>query len=142
MDDNDLGEFDTVFLQLARRARPGHFEPNCDVSVDREGSALLVTVEIPGADMDQTRIGVDDQHLYITGRRIDPDRERRGAVLRKEIDYGEFSKKIRLPVAVAHELARASYRDGLLSIRIPLNELHVLPEDFSAIPIIVRRTVV
>jgi HSP20 family protein len=132
-------EFDAVFAEFARRARPGRFEPNVDVSLADEGRALLVTVEIAGADPAQLRVMVDERHLYILGRRPDYERAGRGTFLMKEIDYGEFGKRIHLPVTVAYEDATAFYRDGMLTIRLPVSQDLPLPRNRTEVRMTVKR---
>jgi len=61
-------------------------------------------------------------------------------MLRKEIQYGEFFKAIRLPLPVADVGATALYRDGLLTIRLPLAESKQLPIVRTTIRMTVRRT--
>ncbi len=57
--DEFFSEFDAMFVELAKRARTGRFEPNCDVYVNHDGSVLIVAVEIARrADTDDLRVGV------------------------------------------------------------------------------------
>ncbi len=137
--DDIFSEFDALFADLTRRSRPGGFEPNCDVAMSADGETIVVTVEIAGADPSDLRVGVEARHLLIAGRRADHDRPVRGTFLMKEIAYGAFVKKIRLPVAIAYEDASASYRDGLLTIRLPISELDATPTHRTEIQMTVRR---
>jgi HSP20 family protein len=137
--DEFLTEFDAVFAEFARRAKPGRFEPNVDVALSADERTLLVTVEIAGADPSQLRVMVEHRYLYILGRRPDNDRAARGSYLMKEIDYGEFAKRIHLPMPVAYEDATAIYRDGMLTIRLPVSSDVPLPYNRTEIRMIVKR---
>ncbi len=137
--DEFLTEFDAVFAEFARRAKPGRFEPNVDVALSSDERTLLVTVEVAGADPAQLRVMVEQRYLYIVGRRPDTDRGARGTFLMKEIDYGEFAKRIHLPVQVAYEDAAASYRDGMLTIRLPVSQDLPHPYNRTEIRMIVKR---
>ncbi len=133
-------DFDALFAELTRRSRSGSFEPNCDVVMSEDGEALVVTVELAGTDPAELRVGVEERHLLIAGRRTDHHRTTRGTFLMKEIAHGAFVKKIRLPVAIAYEHATAVYRDGLLTIRLPVSEVDAHPTIRTEIHMTVRRT--
>jgi HSP20 family protein len=121
MTDDFFAEFDAMFAELARKARPGGFEPNADVYLTADERTILVNVEIAGAEPSELRVMVEERRLYIIGRRYDRERAARGSVLMKEIEYGDFIKKIHLPVPVAYDDATASYCDGILTIRLPVS---------------------
>lgn len=137
--DEFFAEFDAMFVELAKRTRSGRFEPNCDVFMSDDESAVVVNVEIAGADPSDLRVGVEERHLFIVGRRSHRDRSRIGSVLMKEIEYGDFVKKLHLPVPVAYEDVTASYRDGMLTIRLPVSHGSHLPEHRTEIHMNVRR---
>jgi HSP20 family protein len=138
---DELAEFDQLFVELTGRARRGRFEPNIDVYIDDDGVSVIVDVEIAGADADNLRVGVDARHLYILGRRIERRRASRGTLLQKEIFYGEFAKKLHLPVAVRYEDATATYRDGILTIRLPIAPTRHIPTHRAEIRMHVTRTI-
>jgi HSP20 family protein len=137
--DEFCAEFDAMFVELAKRARTGRFEPNCDVHMSDDGDAVIVTVEIAGADPAELRVGVEERHMFIIGRRTKRDRSQLGSVFMKEIEYGDFVKKLHLPVPVAYTDANASYRDGMLTIHLPVSEGARLPEQRTEIRMTVRR---
>jgi HSP20 family protein len=140
MNDEFFAEFDAMFAEFARRARPGGFEPNADVYLTADGGTILVNVEIAGAEPAELRVMVEERRLYIMGRRFERDRAGHGSVLMKEIEYGDFVKKIHLPVAVAYDDAAASYRDGILTIRLPVSPGSLAPSRRTEIRMTVRRT--
>ncbi len=139
MNDEFFAEFDALFAGLARKAKPGGFEPNADMYLSADGRSLLVNVEIAGADPAELRVMVEERRLYILGRRIDRERAARGSVLMKEIAYGDFIKRFHLPVAVAYDDAVASYRDGILTIRLLVAEDSLLPPRRTEIRMTVKR---
>jgi len=140
MNDDFVTEFDALFAEQARRSRPGRFEPNADVFSSADGTSLIVNVEVAGAEPSELRVMVEERRLYILGRRFDQERVTCGSVLLKEIEYGEFAKKIHLPVAVGYDDAAASYRDGILTIRLPITEDAHQPAHRTEIRMTVRRT--
>ncbi len=137
--DDFFTEFDAIFVGLARRARTVRFEPNADVFVSDDGSLLVVKIEIAEADPAELRVGIEGRHLMILGRRSDRDRTGRGSVLMKEIEYGDFAKKINLPMAIEYHDASAAYQDGMLTIRLPIAEMSHVPSSRTEIRMTVRR---
>jgi HSP20 family protein len=135
--DDVSAEFDRLFADLARRARHGCFEPNSDMFVDRD--RIVVQLEVAGADAETLRIALDEQHLVILGRRIDRSGAT-GAIHQKEIQYGEFVKKLHLPVPVVDDAATAVYRDGILTITLPVAAHAQFPTGRTEVRMVVKRT--
>lgn len=139
MNEEFFAEFDALFAGIARKAKPGGFEPNADMYLSADGRSLLVNVEIAGADPTELRVMVEERRLFIIGRRIDRERAARGSVLMKEIAYGDFIKRFHLPMAVAYDDAAASYRDGILTIRLLVSEEAARPARRTEIRMTVKR---
>ena len=136
---------DEFYARIDRAFGPradGRFEPNTDVYVDEVGGRLVVHVELAGADGEELQVAVDDRCLYIAGRRADRSGNRAATLLQKEILYGEFFKKIRLPLPVDDAGATASYRDGILCIELPIAAHGRVPAGRTEIRMTVRRTLV
>jgi HSP20 family protein len=140
--DDVAADFDRIYQELSRRARHGRFEPNTDVYLSDDRATLIVTVEVAGADPAGLRVGLEERHLIILGVRHDRERSSRGSVLMKEIEYGQFLKRIHLPVAVTYEDAVAAYRDGMLVIRMPVAEPAYVPTSRTEVKITVQRITV
>lgn len=135
-DSDDLLEFDRL---SALRGPHGCFEPNADVLVDEADGAFVVSVELAGADAESLRVTIEDDHLIVTGKRS-RGVSRTASLLRKEIASGEFRKVIHLPLPVAAETASAIYRDGILSVRLPLAPTQKHPIIRTTIRMTVMRT--
>ncbi|HEY8298562.1 MAG TPA: Hsp20/alpha crystallin family protein [Candidatus Baltobacteraceae bacterium] len=140
--DDPRSEFERLFAELVRRPRGGRFEPNVDVVHDEAGGLLLVKIEIAGADAESLRIFVDERHLFISGRRAAAAHLRTGSFLQKEIEYGDFVKKIHLPIAVQYGDVTATYGDGMLTIALPIAEREYIPTTRTEIRLIVKRILV
>ncbi len=140
--DCDERECDRVFAEATRRPRGARWEPNTDVFVDEAHARVIVAVELAGADAENLRIGVDERHLFILGRRINRAHHTRGSFLQKEIEYGEFVKKIHLPVAVEFEAVSATYGAGILTIHLPIATTEYVPTARTEIRMTVKRTLV
>ena len=118
----------------------GRFEPNADVYIDEARERMVVHVELAGSDGDELRVAVDESYLYIVGNRTDRAENRSASILQKEILYGEFFKRIRLPLPVDDSGASATYRDGILTIELPLANRDRFPIVRTEIRMTVKRT--
>ena len=134
---DEILEFERLF---APRGAHGRFEPNADVHLDESARAVVVHVELAGATADSLHVIVDDESLVIAGIRARDDLSRDASLLRKEIQYGEFLKQIHLPAPVLDDGATAVYRDGILTIRLPLAQSQKYPIVRTTIRMTVRRT--
>jgi HSP20 family protein len=133
---DEILDFERLF---APRAAHGRFEPNADVHHDEHDGAILVHVELAGADAESLQVALRDSYLIIAGSRAPRDVSRRASLLRKEIQYGEFFKQIHLPAPVREDGASAIYRDGFLTIRLPLATAQEYPIVRTEVRMTVRR---
>ncbi len=83
---------------------------------DRE---VVVTLEVPGMDKEDFDIRVVDGYLVIRGTKQIRREQGAGDYYRIECAYGEFERAIPLPVEVDEAGAKASYRKGVLKVRLP-----------------------
>lgn len=127
-------------MDFVLRPLRGRYEPNADVFVDDEHGKVVVCVELAGAQTDSLHISLDERHLIICGRRSEGVRFLRGSFAQKEIAYGEFVKRVTLPVAVEYTEAVATYADGMLVIGLPVAHTAYLPTARTEIRLIVKRT--
>jgi HSP20 family protein len=86
----------------------------------REDGALVVRAELPGIDPDRdVELTVSDGMLHIRAeRRAEEKREEHG-FLRQELRYGSLSRSIPLGGGVTESDIKATYKAGMLEIRIP-----------------------
>jgi len=93
------------------------FRPHVDCF--RTEDALTVLVELPGIDPEQVDLFVAEGTLYLAGNRARP--RCAGQVYQQmEIDYGPFRRHVALGADVDVTQARATYRQGVLTIVLPL----------------------
>lgn len=89
------------------------------VNLWEEDDALIVEAELPGLALDDLEIFVSGgTQLAIKGERKPPAVEQ-GVWHRKERGYGKFTKIVELPVAVAEDEVVASFKLGVLSVKLP-----------------------
>ncbi len=98
----------------------GQFVPALDVTEDDEG--LTLTAEMPGLDREDLEVSIDDHVLTLRGEKKEEETTEGANVHRVERRYGHFERHIRLPAYVDTEKVEASYKDGVLRLRMPKAE--------------------
>jgi len=116
-----LARFDREFDELVRRgwgatARAGFVPP---VEIVREGSDVVVRLELPGVDVDRdVEVTVDKGRLIIRGERRDERSEEGAGVLVRELRYGSFQREFALPDGLTADNLDATYDQGMLVVRV------------------------
>jgi HSP20 family protein len=100
-------------LESARAQAPS-WEPPIDVV--ETADTLLVEVALPGVAADAVTIGIEAGGVAISALRAFPAREGGARILRVEIPYGRFERRIALPMD-ALELTGRTLRDGCLRLQ-------------------------
>ena len=89
---------------------------------EQEGE-LVVRAELPGIDpAKDAEITVQPGLLTIDVHREERKEEERPDGYRSEFRYGSFHRSVPLPDGVADADVKASYKDGILEIRLPVKE--------------------
>jgi HSP20 family protein len=121
-------EMDELFGDVFDRSglaprRRGGFSPAVDVFYEHPPTAdpprAVVHAELAGIDPDEISLEIEGRELVIAGHRRPDDSE--GRVYQQlEIDFGPFRRTIPLGADVIADQARATYRDGILRVELPL----------------------
>ena len=84
---------------------------------------LVLKVELPGVREKDVTVSITGDLLSIRGeRRWSEEDNRDQKLLHVERVYGQFERLIQLPLAVQADKVKASYRDGVLEVRLPKAE--------------------
>ena len=103
---------------LAPSSRGG-FSPAVDVFYEGDPPRAVVQAELAGIDPGEIALEIRGRELILAGHRRPADAE--GRVYQQlEIDFGPFRRTIPLGAEVLPDDARASYRDGILRVELPL----------------------
>lgn len=86
-----------------------------------EGDKVIVRAELPGVDPDRdVDISIVDGNLRIRAERRQEQEVEDRNYRRSEIRYGSFSRSLPLPPGTKDDDIKASYRDGILEVRAPV----------------------
>jgi HSP20 family protein len=89
----------------------------------RDGDTLVVRAEMPGIDPDKdVEITVADGMLHLSAERRSETKTEDKKGYRSEFRYGSFSRSVRLPAGAGEDDVKATYDDGILEVRIPIDE--------------------
>jgi HSP20 family protein len=97
-------------------------DPAPRVEEHRDDGVMVIRFEMPGIDPERdAEVTLSDGMLRITAeRRDETDSDTRGH--RSEFRYGSYSRAVALPAGATSADVAATYRDGILEVRIPVDE--------------------
>jgi HSP20 family protein len=86
----------------------------------REDGTLVVRADLPGIDPDKdVELTVSDGMLHIQAERREEEKREEKGYLRRELRYGSLSRTLPLPEGVTESDIAASYKAGILEVRVP-----------------------
>jgi HSP20 family protein len=111
--------FGDVFDRALGTRNRGGFSPAVDVFYEGDPPRAVVHAELAGIDPDEIGLEIEGRELVIAGHRRPSEAEGR-LYQQLEIDFGPFRRTIPLGADVVADEAKATYRDGILRIELPL----------------------
>ncbi len=92
------------------------------MDIEETEEAFVLTADVPGLAQKDVRITIHDNVLTLQGERREEKTEKRRGAHRTERLYGTFVRSFPLPSSVDAGNARATYRDGVLTVNLPKRE--------------------
>jgi HSP20 family protein len=96
------------------------------LDIRRDGDKLVIEAAVPGFKPDEVEVTVDngvltidarhEQEIEGNGKGEDKDK----SYVRRERYAGRLFRQVQLPVDVMGDRAQATFKDGMLSVRLPL----------------------
>ena len=123
-----FGRFDRMFEEWARMMpfRPMLFprwreaEELIRVEEFREDGTVVIRADLPGIDPDKdVELTVSDGMLHIEAERREEEKREEKGYVRQELRYGSLSRSLPLPEGATAADITATYKAGVLEIRIP-----------------------
>lgn len=87
----------------------------------RENGSIVIRADLPGIDPDKdVEIEVTDGMLRVFAERRKEEKVEEKDYMRTELRYGSFSRALPLPAGATEKDVAATYKDGVLEIRVPV----------------------
>jgi HSP20 family protein len=118
LDDFWSRPFQNIWRPGLRLARPLSVQaPALDVYEQKDD--FIVKAEIPGMAKDEIDISLEGNTLTIKGEKKKEEEVKEQDYYRCERTFGSFLRTIELPVAVQTDKVSASFKNGVLEVRLP-----------------------
>lgn len=98
----------------------GVWAPLMDVEETKDD--VFIRAEIPGLNKKDIKISLSGDRLHISGERSREEEEKGKTYHRVERAFGRFDRVVALPVEVEAGKTKATYKDGILEVRLPKAE--------------------
>lgn len=111
----------SVFQQLPFVGREGiTWQPSIELfDTDKE---VVLRADLPGIDPKELEVEVQEGEVTIKGQHRQEKEARAENYFHAERRYGSFFRRVPLPVPVKAAEAKASYKNGVLEVRMPKEE--------------------
>ncbi|WP_204106817.1 MULTISPECIES: Hsp20/alpha crystallin family protein [Spirulina sp. CCY15215] len=88
------------------------------VELENFSDRLVLRVLLPGISSQDIDISVQSKMVTIQGKRPYQQKADSRGFFQAEFPYGEFERKIPLPLAVSHDGIEASFAEGILTLNL------------------------
>lgn len=95
----------------------GEVSPAMDIY--EEGGDIVVKAEIPGMKKEEIHIDMNEKTVTVSGEKKKEEKVERKDYVHLERAYGSFARTFALPAEVQTDKARATFKDGILELRMP-----------------------
>jgi len=119
-----IRDFDALFTRyigkrasVIRNTKPDSWSIPLDVVKD--GDSLVVTASVPGTSKDDIDVSVDEDVLTIKAENSSSSSDERESYLLRERRTGSYYRAIKLPETVDYENAESTFKNGVLTIKLP-----------------------
>lgn len=92
------------------------------VDLYEEKDDIVVKAELPGIDKNNIEVNLTDHTLTIKGEKKKEEEVKKENYYRAERSYGSFLRTLELPRDVHADKVKASFKNGILEVRMPKTE--------------------
>jgi HSP20 family protein len=105
------------FLGRPAASVPRTWEPVLDIHETKD--ELVLNFELPGVTDKDVSLSITGDLLTLKGERAANRDIKDENVYRVERVYGKFERSVQLPMPVQADKVKATYRDGVLEVKLP-----------------------
>lgn len=116
----EIDRLNRMFSELETEAFNQAWVPAVDI-YETDTHEVVIKAELPDVKKEDIGVSVENNVLTLTGERK-PEQSKRDQFQRVERRFGSFSRSFTLPTSVDAGQIAASYKDGVLTIRLPRRE--------------------
>ena len=109
-------------LSLRHTDEEGLVGWNPNVDIYKEGDNYILKSEIPGMNKDEIDIMVQDNVVTIKGAKKLEKEVKEENYYHSERRFGSFQRSFELPGPIDKKKVKASYKDGVLELALPIQE--------------------
>ena len=117
----EIDRLNRMFSDFFTEGRGRGWYPPIDV-YETEQHEVVVKAELPDMKREDIRLTVDNNVLTLQGTRTPDTEVKRDRFTHIERQFGSFSRSLTLPTTVDTSRISASYKDGVLTVRLPQRE--------------------
>lgn len=114
---NEMEEFFNHSWGFPSNAQAPDFSAAVDVTENER--EYLFTLDAPGVSEKDIQVSVTGRQLSISGERRREEEEKSERAYRSERVFGQFQRSFLLPDEVNMDEIQASFKDGVLKVRVP-----------------------
>ncbi len=100
---------------------PGYRQPFIDL-IEKDNE-IIATAEMPGLEKQDIKINLTEDRLEISAETKREEEKKEKGYVYKERRSGSYYRAISLPSPVDSDNAKASYKNGVLEIKMPKTEV-------------------
>jgi HSP20 family protein len=92
------------------------------LDIYEEKDDIVVKAELPGMDKGDIEVDISDSELTLKGEKKKEEKIEEKDYYRCERSYGAFVRSVELPRDVQADKVKASFKNGVLEVRLPKTE--------------------
>lgn len=112
------------FSMMTRPMWPAFDFPKMDdispsVDIFEEKGNMVIKAEMPGMSKEDVNVSITENTVTFSGEKKQEEKVEKKDYYRVERSYGSFCRSFRLPENVNGDKVKASFKDGVLEVRLP-----------------------